>query len=194
MDAVLLIADNDGCRRHELRRFFRESGFLTMAVADGLQCITALRSLQPDVLVIAAEIPWGGADGVVARLKEELPAYRRPSIILIGDTPAEMLSSRTGVARCNCFAASVRREELLDRIGLLMAAGLLRIAQHWLPLPSRPAPPRPARRRTGVSAARQWRPAKIGAATGRIEDSLRRSSHEILTAPSASQAAAQRVK
>jgi len=67
MDAIFLIADNDVRCRGELRRFLSNSGFLVAAVANGLECLAQLVALEPDVLVIAMEIPWGGGDGVIER-------------------------------------------------------------------------------------------------------------------------------
>ena len=123
MDAILLIADNDVRRRGELRRFFSGSGFLVAAAADGLGCLAELVALEADVLVIALEIPWGGGDGVIARLNDGLPVRRKPLIVVIGDVPTDMLSARTGVAPCNCFSTPLRHEDLLDRIGMELAIG-----------------------------------------------------------------------
>lgn len=78
MDATLLIADNDVHRRRHLRRFFSESGFLVTAATDGLECLEALVALEPDVLVVEVSIPWGGGDGVIARLHDGLPIGKMP--------------------------------------------------------------------------------------------------------------------
>ena len=122
MDAILLIADNDVGRRAELRRFFSGRGFLVMAVANGLECLTALTALEPDVLVIAMEIPWGGGDGVMSRLNEGLLMRREPLVLVIGDATVETLSALTGAAPCNCFSKRFRKEDLLDRIGVELAS------------------------------------------------------------------------
>ena len=98
MDAILLVADADVRRRNELRRFFWDSGFLVAAAGNGLECLAELVALEPHVLVIALEIPWGGGDGVIARLDEGLPISRKPLIVVIGDAPCGTLSARTGVA------------------------------------------------------------------------------------------------
>jgi len=126
---ILLIADNDERRCGELRRFFSSSGFLVAAAADGLRCLAELVAREADVLVIALEIPWGGGDGVIARLNNGLPVRRKPLILVIGDAPADTLSARTGVAPCNCFSKPLREEDLLDRIGMEHAARLLRGAE-----------------------------------------------------------------
>ena len=63
MDTILLITDNDVRRRRQLRRFFSGSGFLVAAASNGLECLATLVALEPDVLVVALEIPWGAATG-----------------------------------------------------------------------------------------------------------------------------------
>jgi CheY-like chemotaxis protein len=64
----LLIADNDPFSRSSLSRFFSANGFQVATVSNGLECATELVERGPDVLAIALEIPWGGGDGVIARL------------------------------------------------------------------------------------------------------------------------------
>ena len=118
MDAILLITDNNVRRRGELRRFFSNSGFLVAAASDGLGCLAEVVSLEPDVLVIALDILWGGGDGVIARLNDDLLVHRPPHILVMGDASPEVLSMRTGLASCNCFSEPVWKEELLYRIGL----------------------------------------------------------------------------
>ncbi len=129
MDATLLIADNDVRRRRELRRFFFGSGFLVAVASDGLGCLAEVVALEPDVLVIALDLPWGGGDGVIARLNDGLPVRQKPLILVIGDASPEVLSARTGVAACDCFPMPVRKGELLDRIGMELGIRLLRAAE-----------------------------------------------------------------
>jgi len=124
-DALLLIADNDVGRREELRGFFRGSGFQVAVAANGLECLAELAVVQPDVLIVAMQIPWGGGDGVLARLREGLPMRRRPIVLVMGDSPPQTLSERTGLPLSNCFSQPVCAEEMLDRIGIEFAARLL---------------------------------------------------------------------
>ena len=129
MDAILLIADNDARRRGELRRFFWDSGFLVAQAADGRECLAELLTLEPHVLVLASEIPRGSSEGVIAQLNDGLPIGRKPFILVIGNAPVETLSARTGVPPCSCFSTPLRNEDLLDRIGMGVAIGLLRGAE-----------------------------------------------------------------
>ena len=51
-----------------------------VAVGNGLECLAELVSLEPDLLVMAVDNPWGGGDGVIARLNDGLPVRRKPLI------------------------------------------------------------------------------------------------------------------
>ena len=126
---ILLIADSDVRRRGELRRFFFNSGFLVASASNGFECLAEVVALEADVLVIALEIPWGGGDGVIARLNDGLLNGSKPLILVIGDAPADTLSARTGMAPCNCFSKPLRKRDLLDHIGAELAVRLLHGAE-----------------------------------------------------------------
>ncbi|MHB8899252.1 MAG: response regulator [Thermoguttaceae bacterium] len=126
---LLFIGDSHVRRRGELRRFFSSSGFRVLAARNGLECLAELGAMETDVLVIALEIPWGGGDGVIARLKDGPSVRKKPLIFVIGDAPADTLSARTGVAPRNCFSTPLRKEDLLDRIGMEFGMRLLRGAE-----------------------------------------------------------------
>ena len=114
MNSIVLIADNDvRCRRH-LRRFFAKRGFMVLAAANGLECLDTLVSLEPDVLVVSADIPWGGGDGVIARLEDGLPVSKHPLVLVTGSAPAETLSEQTGVLLSHCFSKPLYGARLLQ--------------------------------------------------------------------------------
>jgi len=58
-------------------------GHVVERIESGLDLLAALRSRLPDVLVVADLLPWGGADGVIARI-EELGLLRRVKVIHAG--------------------------------------------------------------------------------------------------------------
>ena len=124
MDGILLIADNDVSRHAALRRFFSGSGFLVAGASDGLECLTRLVALQPDVLVIALDIPWGGGDGVMAVLDDRLPMGRQPLVLVVGDAPTETLSAQPGSPmQLLLDAAAPRRSARRHRPGTRRDAG-----------------------------------------------------------------------
>lgn len=61
----------------------RALGHVVERIGSGLDLLVALRSRLPDVLVVADQLPWGGADGVITRIGE-LGLLRRVKIIHAG--------------------------------------------------------------------------------------------------------------
>jgi DNA-binding response OmpR family regulator len=125
MDATILIADADFQSHREIRRFFSNSGFSVAGVTNALECRAAFSALEPDVLIVALEIPRGGGGRVTAWLNGSLRPSKYPLVLVVGDASVETLSARTGVARGNCFSKPLNMETLLDRIGMEFALRLL---------------------------------------------------------------------
>jgi DNA-binding response OmpR family regulator len=71
MKSILLIADSDAELCDAYRRFLTGRGYAVATAADGLDCLEKLRRLTPAVCVLDRELRWGGADGVLAWLREE---------------------------------------------------------------------------------------------------------------------------
>jgi hypothetical protein len=107
---ILLIAGCDVRRYGELRHFLFNTGFLVASASNDLECPVEVVALEADALMIALEAPWGSCDGVISRLNDGLPSGRKPLILVTGDSPADTLSARTGVAPCNCFSTPLRKE------------------------------------------------------------------------------------
>ncbi len=130
MDATVLIADSDWNRRAALRRFFWESGFLVATAANARECLGRLMAIEPDVLLVAIELP-GNIDAVFARLSQERAVGKRRSVLVIGNASPESLSARAMVPVCNCFTWPVPADDLLDRAGLELALRLLRSGEEF---------------------------------------------------------------
>jgi DNA-binding response OmpR family regulator len=79
MQRALLIAESDPELRDIFRSFLTDCGFQVDTASDGLDCLQKLRQLGPAVLVLDRELRWGGADGVLAWLREE----RMPSAVAV---------------------------------------------------------------------------------------------------------------
>ena len=71
MKPALLIAESDAELCDAYQRFLTERGYDVETAADGLDCLEKLRWLTPAVCVLDRELRWGGADGVLAWLREE---------------------------------------------------------------------------------------------------------------------------
>ena len=71
MKPTLLIAESDTELRDACRGFLAGRGYDVETAADGLDCLEKLRWLTPAVCVLDRELRWGGADGVLAWLREQ---------------------------------------------------------------------------------------------------------------------------
>ena len=77
----VLIADPDHQLLAEYRTHSRK-GFEVITARDGLECVERLREQAPDVLVLEPELPWGGGDGVLAMMHDELNLADVPVMVL----------------------------------------------------------------------------------------------------------------
>jgi DNA-binding response OmpR family regulator len=81
MNQTLLIAEGDAELCDAYRRFFARQGYDVETASDGLDCVEKLRRVTPAVLVLDLEVRWGGADGVLAWLREEGAKSRVPVVL-----------------------------------------------------------------------------------------------------------------
>jgi DNA-binding response OmpR family regulator len=72
MKQRLLIAENWHVVAESLRAFLIARGFDVSIANDGLECIALVRDFRPDALIVDADLPWGGGDGVSAWLRDEM--------------------------------------------------------------------------------------------------------------------------
>lgn len=86
MELSLIVADADG----DLVADYGQHCWLKQVdlrfVRSGVACLCELRQSPPDVLALAADLPWGGSDGVLEVMWED-PALSRIPIILIDREP-----------------------------------------------------------------------------------------------------------
>ena len=89
MKRTVLIAESDAELRDAYRRFLTGRGYDVETAADGLDCLEKLLRVTPAVLVLDRALRWGGADGVLAWLREESATFE-VSVVLTataGDRP-----------------------------------------------------------------------------------------------------------
>jgi DNA-binding response OmpR family regulator len=114
----VLIADTDDAWLDACERGLCESGFMVETARDGLSCLTRLqRNPRPDVIVLELDIPWGGGDGVLARLREETSELDCGVVIVTGRASPDVLSARTGIPSSACLRKPFHLDALLNLIG-----------------------------------------------------------------------------
>ena len=123
MRTDMLIAEANAELRRAYGRLFSEVGLRVETAADGLECWTKLRGCSPGALVVDMEIPWGGGDGVLARLRDDHDGAVIPVVFVTGNDPPMVLSRRAGIAVGSCFQKPFRVSTLLDSVCTELDAG-----------------------------------------------------------------------
>jgi DNA-binding response OmpR family regulator len=83
MKPSLLIVDSDAELCHIYWKFLAGRGYDVATASNGPDCIEKLRQARPAVLLLDLELRWGGADGVLACLREE-DEMHRVAVVLMG--------------------------------------------------------------------------------------------------------------
>ena len=83
-----MLADADRSLLDYLRDYFTEGGHEIMTAMSGPDCLAAVREMVPDIVVLEEHLPWGGADGVMAVMREE-PRLRNVLVIVIDESQGD---------------------------------------------------------------------------------------------------------
>jgi CheY-like chemotaxis protein len=81
MAPAVLIADADAELCDLGRRFFARHGWLARTAGGGVDCLAQLRQLSPQLLILDLALPWGGADGLLAVMRDD-PGLARIPVVL----------------------------------------------------------------------------------------------------------------
>jgi DNA-binding response OmpR family regulator len=82
----VLLADRDEDLLILYREFLLQKGFDVLTAQDGIDCVDKLRTFRPEVLVLDPELPWGGAEGVLAMIYED-PEVPFVPVMVLADEP-----------------------------------------------------------------------------------------------------------
>jgi DNA-binding response OmpR family regulator len=121
MNATVVLAIRPGLHRTAHEAALAQRGFRVLAVNDCPQCLALLEDQLPDVLVLEAELPQGGGDGVLEVMHEQLESHRVPVFVLTTQR------SRSAIYRIARFTIShfslgpVTADDLADRVDGLVA-------------------------------------------------------------------------
>lgn len=112
----IVAADRDLAFLEILQSYLWNQGHETEIAVDGLECTLTLREFIPRVVVLGADLQWGGADGVLEEMAQH-PLLHRVPVILIGDTP-EAGNFGDGRQIAKCLAKPFRLKDLRNEIEL----------------------------------------------------------------------------
>lgn len=114
----ILIADSDASLAQLYGMCLRRGGYEVYFASNALECWAQLHEVRPAALLLEWELPWGGGDGVVSRLRED---WLGQGIFVVLTTTTDLsmdyfASSRLPVNTClrKPFRLSVLKAALQD--------------------------------------------------------------------------------
>lgn len=78
---TVLIADADQDLCNLYHQFFAQHGWRVHTTGTGLDCLLRLGKCVPHLLIIDSQLPWGGADGVLAVIREDSDLAGVPVVV-----------------------------------------------------------------------------------------------------------------
>lgn len=78
----ILIADGNDVLLDLLESFLRDRGHTVTTARNGLECAMELRRFVPDVMLLERNLLWGGSDGIIALMRDQLGAATPPVILM----------------------------------------------------------------------------------------------------------------
>ena len=132
MNPVLLIAESDETLIDVFRLYCSRCGYDVETAAGGLECLRKLRRSSFQLLILDADLPWGGGDGVLAVMREDSRLARIP-VILISTT---LRSDLVGPPVVQALKKPFYLDALLERV----RSALPKQADPGGPMPSPPGP------------------------------------------------------
>ncbi len=93
MTPSVLVADADPELCDLYRRFFSHRGWQVRTSGGGLECLAQLSEFSPQLLILDVALPWGGADGLLAVMRDHCGLARIPVILTSTGVFPEELSS-----------------------------------------------------------------------------------------------------
>jgi DNA-binding response OmpR family regulator len=89
---TLLLAEADQELRDSYRWYLSKHGYQIETAVNGLDCLTKLRKLMPDHLILDLDLLWGGGNGVLGVMREDERLCHIPVTILSAPMPVDMLN------------------------------------------------------------------------------------------------------
>ena len=124
----VLMADPDPSLPAVYRGPLSRAGFQLRTAVDGLECVGRLRERVPDVLVLEPEIPWGGGDGVLARMGEVPELAAVPVMILTSCRDPNILRRVARFPICDYYLKPLAPDRLAGRLRTLLEHPRLRFS------------------------------------------------------------------
>ncbi len=112
----ILIADADVLFLALCRHSFTSEGYQLETTATGLDCLARLREGQPDLLILDWSLPWGGGDGVLAHMRQEVLLPRIPVILTLPASVPELPDDLLESPVVACVRKPIRTRRLIEQV------------------------------------------------------------------------------
>ena len=122
MKTRLLLANSDASLADIYRRFFSSKGYDVDVAENGLDCLDKI--VGADVVILDLDLPWGGGDGVLARMRDDPLITEIPVVLVASESSAARLAPLVVPPVIECLQKPFRLAELLD---LVQAVGGLQM-------------------------------------------------------------------
>lgn len=113
METTLLIADDDFALKEVCQDYLTRCGFRVFTASNGIECLSILRQESPAVMVVAVDLLWGGADGLMDFLREESQRRMVPELILTGNAAEENVAA---LRKQSCALRYLRKPFLMAKL------------------------------------------------------------------------------
>jgi DNA-binding response OmpR family regulator len=123
MPVPLLIADADPAWSKRMGYFCSRHGHEVEMASGGLECLVKLRRSPSAVLVLDLGLPWGGGDGVLARLREEAAGRPLPVVLLTGTAPVDAVAPLLTAPVVGYLRKPIALNALLESVRAVAAQG-----------------------------------------------------------------------
>ena len=123
MGTRLLIADGDGAWTELYRTIFSQRGYEVETATEGLECLAKLYQFMPRVLLLDLELPRGGAESVLAWIRNGSNTPSVAVVLTAYDAPREALSERLAPPVVQCFRKRSLMTSLLESIRSVAVRG-----------------------------------------------------------------------
>lgn len=112
----LFIADSDADLLARAERFFAQCGHELRTAQNGVECVATLRQFSPEVVALDTELQWGGAEGVIAWMRDQPGLEQVPLIWLGVRRVSHMTPAHVGLRVVGRLVKPFRLSELLTLI------------------------------------------------------------------------------
>jgi DNA-binding response OmpR family regulator len=78
----IVVASSSPYRQATYRDALEKLGHRVATSGNGIECLELLRAERPDLLLLEAPLQWGGSDGILEVVEQDLGSHELPVIVL----------------------------------------------------------------------------------------------------------------